>query len=69
MKYDIEIIIRTKPVDVGIRTEMIESATVTVDAGTYSEALERTFMALKTCNTFKDFMDKVTLSELKYGSE
>lgn len=65
MNFDIEIIVRTKPVDVGIRTEMVESATVTVDAGTYNEALERTFAALKSCNTFQEFMDKVNLDGIK----
>lgn len=68
MKFDIEIIIRTKPVG-STRTEMVESATVTVEAGTYNEALGRTFEALKTVNTFSDFMDRVNLSEVKYHSE
>lgn len=63
MKFDIEITVRTKPVDAGLRTEMVESATVSVDAGTYNEALERTFTALKTCNTFSEFMDKACIDK------
>ena len=63
MKFDIEIIIRTRPIEPKLRTEMVESATVTVDAGTYNEALERTFTALKTCNTFSEFMDKACIDK------
>ena len=58
MKFDIEITIRTKPVDA--RTDMTEFASLQVEADNYSGALERTFAALKTCDTFKAFMDKIS---------
>jgi hypothetical protein len=64
MKFDIEFTIRTKPV--GARSEMVESATLHVESGTYKEALERTFQALKTCNTFQQFMDKISMDTVKY---
>jgi hypothetical protein len=57
MKFDIELTIRTAPVSA--RTEMVESATLQVDAENYKAALERTFTALKTCATFQEFMDKI----------
>lgn len=66
MMYDIEIIIRTKPADQTLHTEIVESAMVSVSADSYNEALERTFLALKTCNTFNEFMDKANLSGIKY---
>jgi hypothetical protein len=66
MIFDIEIIIRTHP-EKSTRTELVETATVAVDANNYDEAVERTFRALKSCDTFRDFMDKVCFGELKYG--
>jgi hypothetical protein len=71
MKFDVEIIIRTHP-GVGsrpYRTEIVESATVTVESDSYNGALERTFEALKTCSTFKEFMDTVNMNEVKYPKE
>jgi hypothetical protein len=58
MKFDIEIHIRTIPV--GSRTEMNEMAILRVEAENYNGALERTFTALKMCNSFKEFMDKIS---------
>ena len=69
MMYDVEIIIRTKPADPTLRTELVESATVSVSANSYNEALERTFKALNTGITFKDFMDKANLGGIKYPEE
>ena len=57
MKFNIEITIRTQAFPIG-RSELVESTTIGVEAPTYNEALERTFTALKTCNTFSEFMDK-----------
>lgn len=62
MKFKVEITIRTTPEMP--RTEVIESALLPVEASTYSEALERTFAALKTCNTFREFMDMIENSQL-----
>jgi hypothetical protein len=66
MKYNIEINIRTIPV--GARTEMNEMAVLYVEAENYSSALERTFTALKSCNSFKEFMDKIGMDTVKYGT-
>jgi len=62
-RFGVEITIRTKVAN----TEIVESASVDVNAQTYSEALVRTFRALKTCDTFQQFMDKVLQDEIKYG--
>lgn len=59
MTYRIEICIRTEPNSPGKHTQMVESAQLEVQAETYKEAMERTFVALKTCNTFQEFMDKL----------
>ena len=67
MKFDIELTIRTAPVSA--RTEMVESATLQVDAENYRAALERTFTALKTCATFQEFMDKISMNDVKYPNE
>ena len=64
MKFNIDISIRTTPV--GARTDMTESASLQVDAENYKAALERTFTALKTCATFQEFMDKISMNEVKY---
>ena len=66
MKFDVEIIIRTRPDNKPFKTELVETATVNVEAGTYTEALERTFTALKTCDNFQAFMDKVNMDGIKY---
>jgi hypothetical protein len=62
MKYTIEFQIRTKIHN----TEMVESAGMDVEAANYKDATERMFAALKTCNTFQEFMDKLTMNEEKY---
>jgi hypothetical protein len=41
-------------------TEMVENAGMTVEAANYKEATERMFTALKSCNTFQEFMDKLS---------
>lgn len=56
-RYNIEIIISTKPDEA--RTSMVESAVVSIEAGTYHDALERFYRELKSCDTFQEFMDKV----------
>lgn len=59
INFDIEITIKTAPEI--LKTEIIESASLTISAQSYNEALEKTFAELKVCNTFQEFMDKVTL--------
>ena len=58
MKFNIDITITTTPI--GGRTDMTESASIQVEADTYALAMERTFAAMKTCNTFQEFMDKIS---------
>jgi hypothetical protein len=56
MTYNIYFQITTKIAN----TEMTENAGMTVEAGNYKEATERMFAALKACNTFQEFMDKLS---------